>query len=128
LQIQGILSDLKAEVFKAAFNPEYKTALAAAAASGKVPNKIAALAKHLGEQHYAVGNHVTIADVFLAYHVYFIKHIYASADLECPFAAHANLIAAEAHFWALPQIAPHVASDAWKRPFLPPTMAPWLKF
>lgn len=128
LQIQGVLSDLKAEVFKAAFSPEYKTSLGTAAAAGKIPNKIAALSKQLGENVYLVGNHVTIADIFLAYHLYFIKNIYASADLESPLAAYPNLLAAEANFWALPQVAPHVASDAFKRPFLPPTMAPWLKF
>lgn len=110
------------------FNPEYKTALTTAAASGKVPDKIAALSKGLGDAQYIVGGHATIADVYLAYHIHFINIVYASAEVESPFAHHANLVAHEAHFWTLPELQAHVASDAWKRPIMPPTMLPWIKF
>ena len=110
------------------FNPDYKTALTNAAASGKIPDKIAALSKALGDNHYLVGGHVTIADAILVYFIQFINIVYASAELESPFSHHANIVAYETHFWTLPEVQSHVASDAFKRPVMPPTMVPWLKF
>ena len=127
-QAIGVTTDIRTEIFKAMFNPDHKTALANAAASGKVPDKIAALSKALGDGHYLVGGHVTIADAILVYFIHFINIVYSSAELESPFAHHANIVAYETHFWALPELQALVASDAFKRPVMPPTMVPWIKF
>lgn len=127
-QIIGVVNDIKGEIFKAVFNPDHKGALTTAAASGKLPDKIAALSKGLGDGHFFVGGHVTLADVFVAYFIHLINIFYSSAEVESPFSHHANLVAFETHFWALPELQAHVASDAWKRPVMPPTMLPWVKF
>lgn len=128
LQIQGVLGDIKNEIFKAMFTPDYKDALTKALAEGgKIPTKIAALAKHVDGKAHAVGSNVTIADVFIAYTLFIVSSVYTSAELECPLHSHTGLCTYLKGFWDLPEVAAHAGSDAGKRPIMPPTMVSWLK-
>jgi glutathione S-transferase len=128
LQVIGVLNDVKSELFKCVFNPEYKDLLTKAGAEGKVPQKLALLSKFLGENSFLVGNHVTIADVWVAFFSHFFGIIFSSAEVPNPFEKHANLIAHEANFFAQTELAEYVASPAWKKPPMPPTAVPWVKF
>jgi glutathione S-transferase len=127
LQIIGVLGDLRTEVFKFLFSPEYKEGLAKAATEGKIPAKLAALAKHVEGKHFAVGGHATIADIFIAYTLYITSTVYTSAELECPVAAH-GLSSFVAGVWALPELTAHVHGPNWSKPIMPPTMVSWLKY
>lgn len=117
-QIIGVIGDAREEVNKAMATADYKTALTAA--SGKIEGKIAALSKKLGAAQYLVGEHVTLADIFLAYNAYFINKVFASAEVKSPFAQHANLGKHEAHFWTLKELQGYLASESWKKPLVPP--------
>jgi glutathione S-transferase len=114
---------------KAAFNPDYKTALTAAgAADAKIATKLNHLKHALGDGHYLVGGHLTIADIFAAYSSFFLNHIFSSAEVESPTANHATLNAHENNVWSQPELVEYIASDHWKKPVFPPTMLPWLKY
>lgn len=128
LQVLGVISDVRTELHKAVFSPEYKENLTKATSEGKMPQKLALLSKFLGENTYLVGNHVTIADVFVAFIIYMIGIITSSAEVENPVSKHPNLVALEKTVWATEGIAEYVASDAWKRPPIPPSRLPWIKF
>lgn len=128
-QVIGVIGDLKTELFKAMFTPDYKAALiAAAAADGKIATKLNHLKHALGDGHYLVGGHLTLADVTLAYFASVFHSVFESAEAECPFTHHATLLAHEQNVWSQPELVEYVASAHWKKPIMPPTMVPWLKF
>lgn len=127
-QAIGVINDIKTELFKVVFSPEYKEGLTKAGAEGKVPEKLALLTASIGEEGFLVGGHVTIADIFLAYFAHFFGIIYTSAEVTNPFVTNAGIAAHQAKVWGLEELTAYVASDAWKKPPLPPTALPWVKF
>jgi glutathione S-transferase len=129
IQILGVIGDLRSDLLKSMFSEDYKSGLAKSFAEGVVKAKLAALAKRVTGKQFAVGGHATIADVFIAFNLYFTSTVFTSAGLPCPVATHPGFAVYSKGIWDLPELSPRYYSDAWKNtPIAPPTIVSWLKW
>lgn len=126
-EINGLLGDIRMEVMKALFSPEYKGVLAKAAeADSKLNRKLMFLSKFLGENEFLLGGTFGVIDIMVAYTLYLVSNILKSGEAADVVANFENLVAHQARVWGQDGIKEHIASDAWKRPLLFPTMFPWV--
>jgi hypothetical protein len=118
---------MKMEISKQLFSPNYKEGLTAATAADskfvKLLNKVVGF---LGDKEWFLG-YPSVADVQFAYFFHIAEIILGSAEVENPMAAQESLKAHYARVWELDGIKEYVNSPEFARPFLPPTMVPWLK-
>ena len=124
-QIEGVLGDIRQELFKVFFVPADHAAAAAKAfePTGKVVQKIEQLSKFLGTKDFLLG-HVTLADLLLTYHLHLTESLAKSFNLASPWAAHQNLVDLSHRVTKLPGV--HERFEASKGvPFMPPTMLPF---
>lgn len=127
-EIMGVLGDVRMEVMKALFSKEYKNVLAESAKEGsKLNRKLMFISKFLGENDFLLSNKFTLADILVAYSIYIVSNLLLSGEATDVTKNFANLVAHQAKVFEQPGIKEHIASDAWKRPLLFPTMFPWVK-
>jgi len=124
-QIEGVLSDIRQNLFKAFFGGgDHKAALAKTLeAGGATVTKIDQLSKFLGTKEYLLG-HLTYADFLLVYTASFVGVAAISLGLDSPFCKHENIKQHAHRITDLPAIKP-VVEKRKAVPYMPPTMMPF---
>ena len=94
-QIEGVIGDIRQNVFKAMFteggSAQLKTSITKCfEEGGSTRQKLQLLSKYLGDKEYFLG-HVTYADILFTYFAEFVSSIALSNDVECPLCAYKNL-------------------------------------
>lgn len=126
-QFEGVYDDIRQELFKAAFNPEYKTKMVEATKEGsKVLTKLTQLSKVLGDQDYFLG-HVTYFDIGFAYFLEMVEFFFSGAGVDNPTAQFENFGALKERVINLPGIKEFLASPKGQAPYMPPMHLPWNK-
>lgn len=126
-ELEGVYDDIRQELFKAAFNPEYKTKLTEGTQEGsKILTKLTQLSKALGDKEYFLG-HITYFDIGFAYFIQMAEFLFTGAGVDSPTTQFENFAALNDRITNLPGIKEHIASEKGQRPFIPPTYLPWNK-
>lgn len=129
LEVINVLADVKKEFNSVVWGPTPKEKLTEVSANQTVITKIGLIAKFLGEKHFFVGEHATLADIFVATFLFTQSKIFASLGVDnWIFASHANLHHLYKRVYLeVDGIKEFVASENWKnRPIYPPQMIAWL--
>lgn len=126
-EFEGVYTDIKTDLMKVFFSPDYKTAIPEAVKEGsKVHSKLTYFSKFLGENEFFLG-HVTYFDIGFAYFLTMVDDFTAGAGVENFTTQFANIVALKERVLQLPGIKEHLATPKGQVPFVPPTFLPWNK-
>lgn len=128
-QLEGVLAEIRKDIVTKILKPNYKDLLTESTNEGsRAYKKIKLLSRFLGEKEFFFG-YVTFFDIYATYIMHASDIVLRSAGVEgAGFFACDNLKGLHDRVLKLPGIKEYVESPAWKRPLMPPTAAPWLKF
>jgi glutathione S-transferase len=129
LEIINVLNDVKKEFYQGVYSPTPKEKFEAFNSNQNNVAKIGLIAKYLGEKHFLVGDHATLADICVATFVFTLEKMYKSLGLEnWIFTSHSNLhLLHKRVYLEVEGIKEFVASEEWKnRPLYPSNFLTWI--
>ena len=122
--IEEVSRDIKTGFGKAMWSEDPVEALEKFVKGDKIIQQAEQISKYLGERDFFFEN-VTYVDILIATTAIFMDVHLRSAGADSILLQHENLAAHSKRVLALPGLAERVASDAWKKPWIP---AAFLKF